>query len=124
MAHLQVPNDLDVIGVTIPGAPGIILGNNQDIAWGATNLAPDVQDLYLEELYPRDRSRYRVGNSWETLEERNETLMIRGAQPEFVKVRSTRHGPVLQDLGAHLPVLRWTLLDNEEAYPHANQQTV
>src|SRR5262249_2028214 len=52
MAHLQAPG-LDVSGVTLPGTPGVIVGHNQRIAWGITNLQFDVQDLYIEKLDER-----------------------------------------------------------------------
>src|SRR5207244_12378707 len=48
-AHLHAPG-LDAIGATLPGVPGIVIGRNERIAWGATNTGPDVQDLYLEKL--------------------------------------------------------------------------
>ncbi len=41
---------MKVAGVTFPGSPGVVLGHNENIAWGATNVGPDVQDLYLEEF--------------------------------------------------------------------------
>jgi penicillin amidase len=46
--HLVVPDTLDVYGVTFPGAPGVILGMNRNIAWGATNVGADVADYYVE----------------------------------------------------------------------------
>ena len=47
LTHLAAPN-VRVSGVTFPGVPGIVLGHNEFIAWGATNVGPDVQDLYRE----------------------------------------------------------------------------
>ncbi len=52
MTHLEAPG-LDVSGVALPGAPGIIVGHNQRIAWGITNLGFDVQDLYIEQIDER-----------------------------------------------------------------------
>jgi penicillin amidase len=111
MAHLEVPGILNVIGVTIPGAPGIILGHNENIAWGATNLGPDVQDLYIEKLHPQDPNRYLVNGDWQEIEQHQEIITVKGAKPEILKVRSTRHGPVLRELDSRVLALRWTILE-------------
>ena len=50
--HLKAPG-LDVSGVSLPGVPCVILGHNQRIAWGVTNLGFDVQDLYIEKIDPQ-----------------------------------------------------------------------
>ncbi len=117
MAHLIVPGAVNVIGVTIPGAPGIILGHNENIGWSATNSGADVQDLYVEELHPQDRNRYRVGDSWLAVEEHEEVIRIRGRNPEVIRVRNTRHGPVIRELGDKVLSLRWTLLDERISMP-------
>jgi penicillin amidase len=49
MTHLDAPG-LDVSGVCLPGVPGVVVGHNQRIAWGITNLGFDVQDLYVEKM--------------------------------------------------------------------------
>ena len=49
MVHLQAPA-LNVSGVSLPGIPSVVIGHNDRIAWGMTNLHYDVQDLYLEKL--------------------------------------------------------------------------
>ncbi|MEJ7700878.1 MAG: penicillin acylase family protein [Pyrinomonadaceae bacterium] len=49
LVNLSAPN-MKAAGVTLPGSPGVVLGHNENIAWGATNVGPDVQDLYLEEF--------------------------------------------------------------------------
>ncbi|PYV90838.1 MAG: hypothetical protein DMG05_08980 [Acidobacteria bacterium] len=121
MAHLNVPGILNVIGVTIPGAPGIILGHNENIAWGATNLAPDVQDLYIEKIHPQDHNRYRVNDSWQEMEEHQEIINIKGRKPEVLKIRSTRHGPVFRELAGRVLALRWTLLDERISLPIAGK---
>ncbi len=96
-AHLKTPS-LDVIGATLPGLPSIILGRNNHIAWGYTNTAPDVQDLYLEQVDPADPSRYKTPDGWEPFTERQETIKIKDADPVVITVRTTRHGPVISDI--------------------------
>ena len=93
-----------VEGVTLPGFPGVVLGRNDALAWGFTNLYSDVQDLYRETI--ADGKAARRGGS-EPVEVRVETLAVRGGSPERLEVRSTSHGPlVTKDLA-----LTWIALD-------------
>src|SRR5688572_9258057 len=66
--HLSAPG-LRVAGVTFPGVPGIISGHNERIAWGMTNLGPDVQDLYAETI---EGDKYKTPGGWQNLEHRRE----------------------------------------------------
>lgn len=96
-AHLKTPS-FNAIGATLPGLPGIILGRNDHIAWGYTNTAPDVQDLYLEQIDPNDPSRYKTPEGWEPFTQRQETIKIKDEEPVVITVRTTRHGPVISDV--------------------------
>jgi penicillin G amidase len=131
LAHISAP-DFDVIGATLPGAPAVALGRNRSIAWGATNVAADVEDLYRE----------RLDDSGTAVEFRGaktpvilipETIHIRGAEPVQLAVRVTPHGPLVSDainatnaslvLPAGTPkpppveplAFRWTALDNDDS---------
>lgn len=117
MTHLRVPGVLNVSGVAIPGSPLVILGHNEHIAWGVTNLAPDVQDLYVETLDPQRPDSYRTNDRWEEMEVREERIAVRGGEPQVLKVRSTRHGPVIQELPGRVLSLRWTLLRERASIP-------
>jgi penicillin amidase len=106
----QVDTDcpFDVAGFTFAGFPGVIIGHNTSIAWGFTNLDPDVTDLYLEAVRGE---RYRRGGSWKRFDRREETIGIAGEEPFTYTVRSTVHGPLLSDVapeyasvGANAPV--------------------
>ena len=66
-AHI-VSDTLNVAGVTIPGIPFIVIGHNERIGWGLTNVGADVQDFFVEQLDP-SRQRYRVGDEWVPLED-------------------------------------------------------
>jgi len=108
----------DVSGFTFSGFPGVVLGHNDRIAWGFTNLGPDVQDLYLEDV---QGDRYRVGDRMVNLDIRTETIDVAGGDPITIRVRSTAHGPLLSDaddwyrwVGAAAPVSR------PDADVHAN----
>ncbi|MDA2805064.1 penicillin acylase family protein [Nocardiopsis suaedae] len=89
----------DATGFSFAGLPGIVIGHNADIAWGFTNLGPDVADLYLERI---EDGAAIVDGEPEPLETREETVRVAGGEPVEFTVRSTRHGPVLSDAGAAL----------------------
>ena len=105
----------DVAGFTFSGVPGVVIGHNQDIAWGFTNMAPDVTDLYLEKV---DGDRYEYAGQQLPLAVRTETIRVAGEEPHTIRIRSTRHGPLLSDvskgyrrLGRKYAVaLQWTAL--------------
>ncbi len=85
----------DVSGFTFAGMPGVVVGHNQSIAWGLTNLAPDVSDFYLEQV--QGDTTLRDG-SWVPLQVRQETIKVAGGADRTITVRSTAHGPVLSDV--------------------------
>ena len=86
---------LDVAGFTFSGVPGVVIGHNADIAWGFTNLGPDVSDLYLERV---EGDRWRYDGRWRPLRTRTETIEVRDGSDVELTVRSTRHGPLLSDV--------------------------
>lgn len=106
-AHLSAPG-LNVIGATLPGIPSVVLGRNDRIAWGFTNTAPDVQDLYIERINPDDRRQYQTPDGWAEFKVRTETIKVKGQEDVSLEVRETRHGPVIS--GA-LPIIDKTALD-------------
>ncbi len=115
-AHLHAPG-LDVIGATLPGVPGVIVGRNQRIAWGVTNTGPDVQDLFIEKL--DGAGRYLAPGGARPFTRFQETIRVKGGADEVVAVRVSRHGPVLSDVlpamldavpRGHALALQWTAL--------------
>jgi penicillin amidase len=103
----------DVAGVSFPGAPAVVLGHNARIAWGATNVGPDTEDLFLETVDKSDPTRYVYQGAPVPFEVRHETIKVAGGADVQLDVRSTRHGVVLSDVDKRLkdgPVLslRWT----------------
>jgi penicillin amidase len=95
--HL-VAADLDVIGVTIPGVPLIVIGHNARVAWGLTNTGADVQDLSLERVdVGRKRSLHR--GEWVPIEVKDAPIPVRGrSQPLPFEVWKTRNGPIIVDV--------------------------
>jgi penicillin amidase len=112
-AHLAVPGALDAYGVTIPGAPAIVIGFNRDVAWTFTNTSADVFDLYVEQVDDAAHpARYRLDGAWHPLERRIETY--RGQHGETLAVDTlffTHRGPMRRVNGRWLSC-RWTVLES------------
>jgi penicillin G amidase len=95
LAHVSA-GDFDVIGGTFPGTPAVALGRNRFIAWGATNVAADVEDLFRERLDSSGtHAEYRGIQEPITLIP--ETIVVKGGAPVQLSVRVTRHGPLVSD---------------------------
>jgi penicillin G amidase len=103
--HLKAPG-LNVIGVSLPGLPGVIVGHNTRIAWGVTNLGFDVQDLYAEKI-DQQTGRYLFRGQVEQARLESEWIRVKNARPLEFRQWVTRHGPVaLSENGLHF-ALRW-----------------
>ena len=107
--HLQAPG-LNVTGVSLPGVPCVIIGHNERIAWGVTNLGFDVQDLYAERLDSQN-GRYVYRGQLEQARLESEWIAIKGARPVEFQQWVTRHGPVRVYEQNRLLALRWTAAD-------------
>ena len=86
---------LHMAGATIPGVPGIMLGRNANVAWGATDLKIDGQDLVLEQFSPQFPNKYRVPSGWQAVTEVMEDIPVRFANTLVHKVLVTKDGPLL-----------------------------
>ena len=95
LAHMTA-GDFDVIGATLPGAPAVAIGRNRFIAWGESNVAADVEDLYLEHLDQGGKSAEFRGVQ-EPLRIVTETIGVKGGAPVTIDVRLSRHGPLVSD---------------------------
>ena len=113
MIHLKAPG-LNVIGVSLPGLPLVIIGHNEKIAWGMTNTGPDVQDLYAESFDSGAPNRYLHNGAWVDAEVRHEVIKVRGKPDYRFALKVTRHGPIMVHAGGRDLALRWTALE-----PHA-----
>jgi penicillin amidase len=106
IVHLVAPG-WNVIGAGEPALPGVAVGHNEQIAWGFTIFGLDQQDLYLETLDPARPGRYKTLSGWKTLTESSEVIAVRGAAPVTIRVKYTRHGPILWEEGKRALALRW-----------------
>jgi penicillin amidase len=105
MVHLSAPG-LRVAGVAAPGGPGVIIGHNEHIAWGMTNVGPDVQDLYEEKFDPANAKRYQTPAGWRDAEIRHEEIKVRKGFTDSstdsvpFDVTVTQHGPIVFEKAA------------------------
>ena len=116
-AHLTA-GDYDVVGVTLPGMPFVIVGHNQHIAWGFTNLGPNVEDLYVEKF--NDRGEYLTPQGWKQPEHRKEIIRVKGKPEVDLDVSITRHGPVITPIvpgETRQIALKWTIYDSDGNIP-------
>uniref|UniRef100_Q01WS0 Penicillin amidase n=1 Tax=Solibacter usitatus (strain Ellin6076) TaxID=234267 RepID=Q01WS0_SOLUE len=106
MIYLDAPG-LRVGGVSLPGAPGVIVGHNERIAWGITNLHFDVQDLYIEKFDDRT-GRYLFRGQAEQARAEREIIRVKDRPAVEVDTWITRHGPIFIADGTQRLALRWT----------------
>ncbi|MCP8968123.1 penicillin acylase family protein [Ectobacillus ponti] len=111
-SHLQAPG-INVSGVIFAGIPGIILGHNENIAWGVTNVGPDVQDLYIEKRNPENARQFLYQNQWEQAQVIAERIRVKDQDPVDYEVVITRHGPIISEFAKDKSAdtalaLKWT----------------
>jgi penicillin G amidase len=87
----------NVSGFSFAGVPGVVIGHNDRIAWGVTNVGPDVQDLYIEKINPLNPNQYEYKGEWIDMDIRQEKINVAGGEPVDLTVRSTIHGPIISD---------------------------
>jgi penicillin amidase len=116
-----------VTGFSFAGVPGVIVGHNAHIAWGFTNVGPDVQDLYIEKINPANPNQYEYMGQWVDMQIIEDNIQLADGTQQPLTIRLTRHGPLITDVfgglenfttlsSADLPrpyaiALRWTALE-------------
>ncbi len=126
LAHLAYDENgktRHVIGASLPGTPAIMVGRTDRLAWGLTTTGLDAQDIYVERLSADDDNMYETPQGVQPFEVREEHIAVKGADPVIIKVRRTRHGPVLPDsyrqISTILPertvaALQWVALASDD----------
>ncbi|MBI4853297.1 MAG: penicillin acylase family protein [Acidobacteria bacterium] len=116
--HLRaIDGSYAAAGVSIIGAPGIVIGHNDYIAWGATNVMADVQDVYVEEFDQSNPTRYLVGSEWRDAEVIKDKIQVResilSSKTSAVDhdIVITRHGPIVSSVKGQKLALRWAGVD-------------
>ena len=88
----------NVVGFSFAGVPGVIVGHNDRIAWGVTNTAPDVQDLFIERINPDNPNQYEFMGAWRDMEIIEEVIKVNGGEDVVLQVRQTHHGPIISEV--------------------------
>ncbi len=96
LARVELPDGRYVAGATAPGVPLVVIGRNDRLAWGFTTTHSDTQDAFVERLSGRDA--YETPDGPRPFTVREERIPVRGRPDEVLRVRETRHGPVISDL--------------------------
>jgi penicillin amidase len=116
-AHLTC-GEFDVAGVTLPGSPWVIVGHNRRIAWGFTNVGPDVEDVFVENF--NAQGEYQTPEGWRKPEVRHETIHVKRGRDVEMDVLVTRHGPLIskemKNEGRQL-ALKWAIYDTGLSLP-------
>jgi penicillin amidase len=107
---LTAPN-LHMSGATVPGVPGIMLGRNKNVAWAATDLKVDVQDIVLEDFSSQFPEKYKTPSGWQAVTEVQEDIPVRFANPLVHKILITKDGPLLSRLEDKGVALSWAASD-------------
>ncbi|MBI3475532.1 MAG: penicillin acylase family protein [Acidobacteria bacterium] len=110
-AHLK-SGTYEVAGVTLPGTPFVIVGHNQRIGWGFTNVGPTVEDVFIEEF--NDHGQYKTPAGWRDPQHRQEVIHVKNQPDVTLDVVTTRHGPIITDIvpgETRKIALRWILYD-------------
>lgn len=94
-AEYELARRYDVAGITLPGLPYVIVGHNQRIAWGFTNLGPDVEDVVIEKF--NDQGEYLTPRGWKQPERLREVIKVKGKSDVTLEVLVTEHGPIITD---------------------------
>ena len=125
-AHVSTPRG-NVVGGTLPGVPFVVLGHNDALAWGFTTTLGDTQDLFVERIAAGDPQSYVSFKGPVRFETRDEVIRV-GSEERRLRVRSTRHGPVISDAvknageaapKGHVLALSWAALSDDNAMARA-----
>lgn len=111
--HMKAPG-IDGYGVSFSGIPGIVIGHNQTIAWGLTNVMADGCDFFIEQMQSDSSDQYRYQDKWHETVNRQETIAVKNQPTVNLTIRATDHGPIISDLhpllqnSANVVSMKWT----------------
>jgi len=105
--HISV-NGENLVGVTFPGGPGMVIGHNDDMGWGFTNLQADAVDMFVETLSATDSMQYQHRGEWKKISRITEKIAVRGGSARELQIDSTVHGPIISREGGKTISLCWT----------------
>ena len=112
-AHIVSPS-MNVSGALLPGIPFVIIGANEHVAWGFTNVMADDADFYIEKINPANPDQYEFMGRWEDMTIKEGVIKVKDADNVKFKVRLTRHGPIIDEINKYKEpkntalAMRWT----------------
>jgi penicillin G amidase len=114
--------EANAYGVSLPGLPGVVIGFNEHIAWGMTNLGHDLLDWYQIKFIDKDRTRYELDGQVKTVEKVKETIQVRGRKkPVDIEVKYTKWGPMVWEDSTKSDyyglAMHWIVADPAEKRP-------
>jgi penicillin amidase len=121
-AHLVSPS-MNVSGTLLPGLPFVIIGANEHVAWGFTNVMADDADFYIEKINPANPNQSEFMGRWEDMTIKEEVIKVKGADDVKFKIRLTRHGPIIDEINTYKEPkntaisMRWTAYEVLHAIP-------
>src|SRR5262249_51783638 len=126
LARIDTP-ELHLAGATVAGTPFLVIGHNDRVGWGFTTTGGDVEDVFVERVDPNDPDSYLTPGGSAKFATRPEQILVRGAAPVTLTVRTTRHGPVISDIvggsvaapPGHVLALQATFLADDDMTPQA-----
>ncbi len=95
--HLKAPG-IDCYGVAFPGCPGIVIGHNQTIAWGLTNVMADGCDFFVEKINPENPDQYWYQEKWNEMSKTTEEIVVKDQPSVNLQIRFTQQGPIISDI--------------------------
>ena len=119
-AHLITPS-LNVSGSYLPGIPFAVIGANQHVAWGFTNVMVDDADFYIEKINPDNPDQYLYKGNWEDMKVKNEIIKVKGGKEVKFQIKLTRHGPIVDTVNDYKEpegtalAMRWTAYEQLKA---------
>jgi penicillin G amidase len=96
--HQNIKGKLNVTGVALPGAPFVVCGHNDNIAWGMTNVMVDNLDFFVEKINPENPGEYLYKGEWKKIRTKKEIIKIKGKDSKEIDIRYTDHGPIVSEL--------------------------
>jgi len=88
----------NVSGVYLAGLPVPIIGQNEDCAWGFTNVMTDDIDFFIEKIHPDKPNMYLHGETWQKMELVKQVIPLQDGRDTTIVVRATNHGPIISDI--------------------------
>ena len=127
-AHIVSPS-MNVSGALFPGVPFVVIGANEHVAWGFTNVMADDADFYIEKINPDNPNQYEFMGSWQDMKIKEEVIKVKGADNVKLKVRLTRHGPIIDAVNHYKEPkntalsMRWTAYETLQTSPFMGLNT-